>query len=355
MELFRLDTAYQPSQRIKKFGSLVWAERYKEAGDFKLVLENDLISLTTFPLGCLVSHTDTEEVMIVENHEVSRSNGKKLTTIISGRSFETFTENRVTVSSSVPLYNGSGNALVVVTASLSPETIVRNIFRDAIVPSYASGDDVITNTNVVLDIASFDPAMTQVIKRGDVYSFVLELLGIAKAGIKNRRPKGLQTTLDVVVHDGVVRPNVVFYADRGDLVDTAYFWSIKGYKNFARVATHTDNRLYRNKNVLINKVGLERRTKYVEADDLEGNFTPGTATDVLSARAQGSLDENTEANLMSAKVTITAKPKFKIHYDVGDIVTAFGEFSISQQMRVTEHILTVDNTGISGYPSLTAI
>jgi hypothetical protein len=55
---------------------------------------------------------------------------------------------------------------------------------------------------------------------------------------------------------------------------------------------------------------------------------------------------------MDAKISITAKPKFKIDYDVGDLVSVFGEFGTKQIFRVSEHILTVDKDGQKGYPTL---
>ena len=58
---------------------------------------------------------------------------------------------------------------------------------------------------------------------------------------------------------------------------------------------------------------------------------------------------------MQAKISQTAKPKFKINYDVGDLVTCFGDFGTVQKMRVTEHVLTVDKDGIQGYPTLNIV
>jgi hypothetical protein len=37
MELLTLDNNYQPSELIERYASLVWTERYSNAGDFQLV------------------------------------------------------------------------------------------------------------------------------------------------------------------------------------------------------------------------------------------------------------------------------------------------------------------------------
>jgi hypothetical protein len=220
----------------------------------------------------------------------------------------------------------------------------------------ASADDAIPNLLVYSDIRVLDAAMDQVVRRGDIYSRVLEYLRLCDAGIKTMRPNGAQITMDLVVHDGVDRINsVIFYAQYEDLDDAKYFQSIKGYKNYALIAANVYARLYRNRDILVDLTGLDRRVLYVEADDIDGLYDPPTADDAISARGQATLDEHKKISLIQATISKTAKPKFKIDYDVGDLVTVFGEFATAQVMRVTEHILTVDKDGMRGFPSLSAI
>lgn len=352
--LFKLNAAQKPGDTIRKFSTLIWTERYQKEGDFTLVIEDDISQLTGLPPGTLISHTDTNEVMIVENQEIKRDKQKKLLLTITGRSLETFAENRPTLGTQLPLYDQTTEEAIIETTSVLPaENVARDLLRYCLESPYASSDNSIPNLTVKLAIREPDAPLSHAIKRGDVYSQVLELLGISNAGIKCVRPNGAQLTLDLVIHDGLDRrATVSFDSLNEDLEDPTYFWSIKDYKNFAQVSTHFDARLYRHRNLTGTVVGLNRRIMYLEADDLEGDYTPGTATDVLAGRAQGALDEHKYIVLLSATVSETAKPKFKIHYDVGDIVTAAGEFTKAQPMRVTEHILTVDDTGVRGYPSL---
>lgn len=352
--LFKLNSSHKPGESIRKFKTLVWTERYRVAGEFVLEIEDDISHLNSTPPGTLLSHSDTNEIMIVENHEITRDKEKKLLFTMTGRSFETVGEVRPTLGTQLPLYDQTTeDAIVEATAVLPAENVARDLLRYRLESPYASSDDSIPNLAVKLDIREPDAPLSHVIKRSDIYSRVMELLGIANAGIKCVRPNGSQNTLDLVIHDGADRHlTVTFHAQNEDLTETSYFWSIKDYRNYAQVSTHFDARLYRHRDVTGNLTGLDRRVMYLEADDLEGDYTPGTSTDVLAGRAQGALDEHKYVTLVSATVSESAKPKFKIHYDVGDIVTVFGEFSPSQQMRVTEHILTVDKSGIRGYPSL---
>lgn len=357
MMFFKLaPTTYQPNTTIENFETLAWTERYQSPGDFKLVVDNEINILTTFPYGTLVSHTDTRAVGIVENHEIERDKDKNLKITISGRTFETFLEERVTAGSLTALYT-TGIANVQTTGVISSCHAALALINAALTPGTATANDQITNFSASETMRVHPTAMNHVIKRGDVYGNVLELSRIAKAGIKSERPaSGVVDTLKLIVHDGVDRiGTVIFYAQSGDLEDAKYFWSNKNYRNYAQIATHITARLYKNRDIATTPTGLDRRVVYVEANDLEGAYSPPTATDVVAGRAQGVLDETVIVSLLQAKIAATAKPKFKIDYDVGDLVKVYGEFSSNTNMRVTEHILTVDKNGTQGYPSLSAV
>lgn len=354
MQIFKLNATHNPGDTIGNFESLAWTERYQAAGDFQLVVENEISILDTLPKGVLISHTDTTEVMIVENHEIDRDASKSLKVTISGRSFETFSENRTTLASEYPLVDPITEVAFVEQLTLTVASeVAMYLLKSRLEPGEASAADAVPNLLVYTDMRVLDDAMDHVIKRGDIYARVLEALRICGAGVKTMRPYGAQTTMDLVIHDGVdLTDIVVFYAQNEDLENAKYFWSIKGYKNMALVAAHKYVRYYLHRDLGVAPTGLNRRILYVEAADLEDIYDPPSASDVISARGQSALDEKQSIALISAQISNTAKPKFKYDYNIGDLVTVFGEFASSQTMRVTEHILTVDKGGMRGYPSL---
>lgn len=358
MEIFKLNSSYYPSDTIPIFKSFIWTERYTEAGDFELTMEDDISILNLLPLGTLISHTDTTEVMIVENHELQRDKDKKLIVTVTGRSLETFCENRTTTGSDSPVTDGADPPVTLVeTLSSMPscEAAV-HIMKYKLQSGFASASDAVPNLVIEEDVTTHDSAMVHTIKRGDIYSRVLEFLKMSKTGIKTARPISPVTNLKIIVHDGTdLSDTIAFYAQYEDLEDAKYFKSIQGYKNYARVSAHTVTRLYRHRDLASDLTGLNRRVIYEEANDLEGAFSPPSSSDSIASRGQAALDKHKQISLFQAKISVTAKPKFKFDYNVGDIVTVFGEFSTPEKMRVTEHILTVDEKGIIGYPSLSSI
>ena len=355
MKFFKLDSAYLPSTTYDNFDSLGWVERYQAPGEFQLKVKNDLKMLSKLSPGMLVSHTDTLEVMLVEDQQLERDEKGVPIVTISGRSFDIFAENRTTAGCEQPL-TSDGTTPVVETITGTSAAVAAQILKGRMEPGTASAANAIPNLRVVSTIRAPDASMTQVIKRSDAYSRVAELMGLGKFGLANRRPNGAQGTLDLIVSDGRdLTATVTFYVLNDDLTDCKYLWSIRDYRNYARVAANTATREYRTRALAADVTGLDRRVIYEEASDLKGAFSPPTATDPIASRGQNVLDAQVKLYLMEAKVTETARPKFKMHYDVGDIVTVLDEFQVSQKMRVTEHILTVDEKGVRGYPSLSAL
>jgi len=357
MELFKLLTpSYLPGDTVANWDSLVWTERYQSFGDFEINVENDITILTKLPIGTLISHTDTYSVMIVEDHNIKRDKDQKLQIKVTGRTFETFAENRPTVGCDSGLYNSGTGAAIVETITNTPENVAKQLFINKMVSPTASASDAISNLNVRTSIRVPDTSASHVIRRGDTYSRAMEILNICDAGIKVVRPNGAQTTLDIVIHDGADNStSVIFYAQLQDLENAEYLWSNKKYRNYAQISAHTAVRTYRHRDLGSDLTGLNRRVQYVDANDLEGAFSPPLSTDAMATRAQNVLDAHKMVTLVQAKIATTAKPRFKVNYDVGDLVGVFGEFSVAQTMRITEHILTVDTDGIRGYPALSAV
>lgn len=349
MELFKLeDSTWLPGDAVKNFDSLVWTERYQTAGEFQLIVKDDISILTALPLDTLISHTDTKEVMIVENHEIDRDNKKKLVVTVSGRSFETFTENRLTTGSSTSLETGGVVNVEAVTGTSE------NIAADLITTAFTPVPDQIPNISVSIVVRVVDTTYSQVLKRGEIYARLLEYLQLGNYGIKIIRPVVAGSPMTFVIHDGLdLTETVVFIAQNEDLDNAKYFWSKRGSKNYATVAAKNFVHEYRQRDLLSDVTGLDRRRLYVEASDLEGAYVFGSTDGVVASRAQNELSFHPQITLLQGVVSKTAKSKFKINYDIGDLVTVFGEFGVSQPMRVTEHILTKDSAGIQGYPSLT--
>jgi hypothetical protein len=94
--------ALEGAHIVPAIKSATWVERYRDAGEFTIVgslsteAEGYYSIRDVLPIGSMVSHIDSNEIMIVENHEIDENrDNNDIEITITGRSFETYLENRV--------------------------------------------------------------------------------------------------------------------------------------------------------------------------------------------------------------------------------------------------------------------
>jgi hypothetical protein len=95
MDIIKLDpTTYLPTRAVEGLSSKIWAERFLRLGDFVLKSRDIAGTRAALPKGSFISHTDTKEVMMVEDLvETTDDQGIKELTV-TGRSADLILENR---------------------------------------------------------------------------------------------------------------------------------------------------------------------------------------------------------------------------------------------------------------------
>ncbi len=95
MDLLILNNAFQKVGVIDTFESLIWTDRYYEAGDFELLTSPTSNILYTLSQGAYAAIEDSEHLMIIEDTRIKTDpvNGNKL--ITKGRSFESVLDRRI--------------------------------------------------------------------------------------------------------------------------------------------------------------------------------------------------------------------------------------------------------------------
>lgn len=95
MDLLILNSAFQKVGIIDTFESLIWTDRYYEAGDFELVTSPTSSILNILNQGAYAAIERSEHLMIIEDVHIKTDpvNGNKL--ITKGRSFESVLDRRI--------------------------------------------------------------------------------------------------------------------------------------------------------------------------------------------------------------------------------------------------------------------
>lgn len=97
MDLFKYKdiSSFSDGESINGWESISWIERYRDPGAFELKARLSSGLKDFLPIGTVISHAKTLEIMIVENHEVIEDVDEDPSLKITGRSFDSYLEQRV--------------------------------------------------------------------------------------------------------------------------------------------------------------------------------------------------------------------------------------------------------------------
>lgn len=371
MDIFKFMNPAHPTRLdqgvlINGLKSKMWIERYRDAGEFEFTADVETMAHRMLPIGSLISHTESSEVMIVENHEISEDPESPTEVTISGRSFETFFDNRV-VGSNKPWPNtDSVEKEYVLPPAYTWNQIValirNHIYESRVVDPKDAIPNVVVMTTVTGTLGEFEE---RIVKRGSLYTRLVELLNEDNLGIKTFRP-GVRSPLGmenrnqaVVIYRGEdLSEQVIFTHQTGEIDKADYLWSNKSLKNCALVTGRWLETVVKGP-----MSQYERRWMPVDGSDIDNIFSaPPTGADrtaalaAMRARGRVALAGQKQIAFIKAEVAKNSMThNYREHYDVGDIVTVDVPYSETAKMRVSEYVEIEDEDGQNGYPTLSVM
>jgi len=375
MDFFKFTPGADPSflenaVTINGIRTATWTERYKDPGEFKLQAPVSSQLRTLLPLGSMISHLDTYEVMIVENHEIDEDVEEgEPNIIVSGRSLDSWFEQRIVGSGTESMggpYDHLDDYFIPFGTSLEQATALINsyIYEMPGGGSLADAYDLVPGFRAIENeqhSVSYTTE-TRIIPREPLPDSLRKILDIDDFGVKVVRPNAGNvdpTLTEFRVHNGVDRTTTVVFAHAsGDLKRARYLWSNKQKKTMYYVLS-TYNQVRYSPGF---EIGYDRRMLFVDASDLDSQYTTyptGTDRDAVIAamhiRGADALRAQKDVAITSTDISATTRYKFRRDYDVGDLVTVDGNYDTSSVMRVIEYVEFQDENGESGYPTLSVL
>jgi len=361
---------------IRGYTSVAWREVYREAGEFTLVapMSSDLI--TQLPLGSYISHSGTAEVCIVEDHHIKEERNKEPIVTVTGRSLESFYENRVL--DQWRDYDGASTGIIVVgqeyavTNRQSWDAARHLIAKHMLSANAADDDDAVDGWYPSMEANETQPKSPDwgttedwEWKQATLYDAVMDTLEVDDFGIRvcrpivggtlvNGTPYGTGTQTAIVVHNGSDRrADVIFSWQAGDLQSAEYLWSTRPRRTSAMVIGKWYG--YHRKDT---RKGTRRRTMLVDGSNVDQKYgttpTPtSTQGNKMSRIGRRAIRRNNRhLNLIHAEVAENSQFRYREHYDIGDVVMVEGKYNEFAPMRVSEFTEVQDETGYSAQPTL---
>lgn len=377
---------WKPSDEIEGWESLIWTERYQAPGEFELKTSKNIEAMMSMlPLMSFVTLQDSLEVMYVETHAISKDPDGPTTLTVTGRTIESFLENRTTA---IP---GNSNQAIIVLGAVNTLSVIDTLWNSEI---NAKDGAPFIDTDLVYYLstdtsASYTPtARSRQMPRGNTYEEIFKLLQEDNLGIRNFRcrpfkgyslwPDGLGDYGSIVYNGSDLRSRVIFDVRAGHFENTKYLWSVKGYKNAVYVASP-------NGGLEVTAAGtsaftdFDRRVYNLDATDIT-TAAGATLNSQLAARGRADLATHGKTTLFEGDVSPQNPYKYGFHfrpdvtivmsgttypvgdrtspyyqggdYYLGDLVKVIGEYGVRQDMYVTEYVRIEDETGERGYPTL---
>lgn len=261
---------------------MIWTERFLSPGEFQLKTPYIEEMLEILPEKTLISHRQTKEVMMVEDHMIADNQEGIPELTVIGRSVDSILESRYVEGpynkrrKMAKVYSNAGAALVLVwnvTVNDSGNDVTRQLSgEDNDGDPYTwNTKDPIPNVSVSDSVADPDPVKRKWLREGMLYPQLIKFLNMGDLGIRTIRPPTASEQQvrvrnqknpsegafgDIVrtevlnvnslrfdvfsgldrSHSQTTNPKVIFNTLRGDILNAQNLWSIRDWKTACEVA-----------------------------------------------------------------------------------------------------------------------
>ncbi len=344
MDLYVYEKDYSLLAIVDTASSIIWANRFRQCGDFEIYIPASTAMLELLTIDRLVGRMDDDMLGIIERVEVQTNEESGDYMIVTGRDVRSILDRRIVWEQTI--YNGTvenGLRKLVTEAFISPTITARKYanLKLATAHSYTERARMQFTGTVLLEAvenlcAAYNYGFKISLSAGNL------VLDFYKAS--NRSAD--QTTL----------PRLIFSEDFDNLTASNYIKDKTGYKTVALVAGEGEGSARRKTTVESDstKTGLDRREVYIDARDVSSNEGEVSASDYMEMLAErGTAELQTAVVVESMEGTVEAGQMhtYKVDYFLGDTVTVIDKYGITANAQVLEVVETWDENGYTCTPT----
>lgn len=378
MEIYKLSSStLKPTAIVTGLSSYHWEDKFTSAGSVTLETPHIRQAMELIPPETYLGNSVDDTVMYVEKHSVTTDNGiPKLT--ISGRAGQAFLEGRFAVKK---MSNGSSEE-----SHKLDDYRVYELMRAVLRSSRLTLSGFNYNLDFPYTYLQPETKVGPLIEDFEVprQSVFKILSDISEAyGVSFRMLRKINSTSDTPVTmsfmPGYIRTNKsnpMFSYANGDITNERFVWDVTNRADYVNAFTPLASRGhgftkykgdYVHRAKMVDRPESEpkdmiRYDDIISSDPVEWARTLMNRMNSLQvlyyqrgvASTQATLYFNAaqKTKKYSFDISSSAKAKYGVEYNLGDIVTVHSSFSDMVDMRVSSYIRTMDESGYNEYPVL---
>lgn len=353
MDTFILDAAYQAVAVLDTFQSRIWTDRYNRYGDFEVYIPAIMPVCSFLQEGYYLYSPDlSDRMMIIEDIQLKCDPEDGDFYTVTGRSLESILARRVIWGYRKITGNlQEGIKALLNENAINPTKITRKIpnfeFRD-------STDSRITS--LTLDAQYFGDNLYEVIAAiCDEKSIGFRVLpNFTNGGLIFELFKGVERALDQTTN-----PYVIFSPDFDNFISSNYLETTSNYKNVALVGADGEGSTRKYIDAYEGNTepsGLSRRETFTDAYGVSKDEET-TEEDYNKQLKQKGLEELADLKVTKAfegEIDSSRQYIYGRDFGIGDVVQVTNNYGQSGKSRVSEIVMSEDDTGFIITPTFTA-
>lgn len=341
-----MDDQFNSVMTIDNYESLIWTERYNQAGNFEIYMPGSKELLKKIKQNYYVWMKNSEQDMIIEQIEIK---GGMVT--FSGRSLESILDRRIIWSQTI-----LNSSLQYAIRRLLIENVISPIIPERKIPNFIfeeSTDPAITNLKIRVQYTG-DNLYESLVSICESYGIGFTVRINEQNKFVFKLYSGKNRT-----ESQTINPRVVFSPNFDNLISSNYIESDKAFKNVTLVAGEDQGNSRRTFVVGLAN-GLTRRELFTDARDVQSETDDGQLTEEeynaqLEQRGKEKLAECEATKFFEGEAEPNTNFKYGIDYFKGDLVQISNEYGINGMARITEYIRSYDSDGLREYPTFVMI
>lgn len=354
MEFRILNSSLRTVCVLEDYVSMIWTDRYREAGEFEAVIPINSYSAPFVKQNAFLTCSESEHVMVIESIITNIDVEEGATLQFSGRSAESILDRRIIWG--LKTYNTllqSAIRGILNDCFINPEISARRV---SIFSYKGSTDYRITNLSLRMQFTG-DNVYDVITTLCETYDLGFKIILNSNDKLEFSLYKGLDRS-----YEQNENPFVIFSPEFDNLVNANYQESNADLKNYTLIGGEDEGKNRKYATHGSSAKGLNRREVFTDARDIQSEIDDNTTLsdaeykELLIERGLETLSEYRNITAFEGEAETSTMYKYGVDFFLGDIVQVDDGYGHGSPAIVSELTISSDTSkGYSIFPTFSLL